>query len=109
MFNASVNIFGEKNMDYQQLSDPVIYYHTSTVTLVLLILLYSFISLVTVLGNLLTIFIIVNNKKMQDVTNYFISNLAIADTVIGLFVTPFQVKLVLTLYKALTFWFHQKS
>jgi leucokinin receptor len=68
-------------------------YHTSLWTLILVIVLYTTISVITVCGNSLTLFVIIKNKKMQDVTNNFISNLAIADIVIGLLVTPFQVRI----------------
>jgi leucokinin receptor len=68
-------------------------YQTSMWTLILVILVYTSISIITVCGNSLTLFVIIKNKKMQDVTNCFISNLAIADIVIGLLVTPFQVEI----------------
>jgi leucokinin receptor len=66
-------------------------YETDFTTLVLIIILYTLISIITVFGNTLTIIVIQKNRRMQNVTNYFISNLALADIVIGLFVTPFIV------------------
>ena len=53
--------------------------------------LYGLISFISVVGNCLIIYVVAKNKRMQNVTNYFISNLALADVVIGMFATPFQV------------------
>ena len=52
---------------------------------------YGAISVLSVLGNGLIIWAVLGNKRMHNVTNYFISNLALADVVIGVFATPFQV------------------
>ena len=52
---------------------------------------YGIISLLSVFGNGLIIWAVLRNKRMHNVTNYFISNLALADVIIGLFATPFQV------------------
>ena len=54
-------------------------------------IIYYSISLFSVFGNLLIIIAVVWNKHMQNVTNIFIVNLAIADIIISLFSTPFQV------------------
>ena len=42
-------------------------------------------------NNSFIVWIVFNNKRMQTVTNYFLSNLAVADLIIGVFVAPFQV------------------
>ena len=68
-------------------------YETNPIILIFIIILFTLISLIIVFGNSMTIFVILRNKKMQNITNYFITNLAIADIIIGLFVTPFQVNL----------------
>ena len=52
---------------------------------------YGTISVLSVFGNGLIIWAVLGNKRMHNVTNYFISNLALADVVIGVFATPFQV------------------
>ena len=57
---------------------------------ILLAVLYGSISLITVIGNGLLIFVILKDRRMQTVTNIFIANLALADIIIGLFTTPFQ-------------------
>lgn len=63
-----------------------------TAVLVLLSILYGTISFLAVVGNSLVIWIISTSRRMQNVTNFFIANLALADIVIGLFAIPFQVK-----------------
>ncbi|CAF0809720.1 unnamed protein product [Brachionus calyciflorus] len=65
-------------------------YETSIYMFIILSLLYGCISLISVFGNLLILCVVIRNKKMHTVTNYFICNLAMADLVIGLFATPFQ-------------------
>lgn len=63
--------------------------------IILFSLFYGTISLLAVLGNSLVIWIIATTKSMQTVTNFFISNLALADVVIGVFCIPFQVSRIL--------------
>lgn len=57
----------------------------------LLSIFYGTISVLAVVGNSLVMWIIATSRRMQNVTNCFISNLALADIVIGLFAIPFQV------------------
>jgi hypothetical protein len=57
----------------------------------ILSILYGILSILAVSGNGLIMWVVIRNKRMHNVTNYFISNLAMADIVIGLFATPFQV------------------
>lgn len=52
---------------------------------------YYSISLISILGNFLIIYVVIKNKRMHNVTNYFITNLALVDIIISLFSTPFQV------------------
>ncbi|KAJ6643588.1 RYamide receptor [Pseudolycoriella hygida] len=63
--------------------------------IILLSIFYGTISLLAVIGNSLVIWIISTTKSMQTVTNFFISNLALADVVIGLFCIPFQFQAAL--------------
>lgn len=60
----------------------------------ILSILYGTISILAVLGNGLIMWVVLKNKRMHNVTNYFISNLALADIVIGVFATPFQVIII---------------
>jgi hypothetical protein len=57
----------------------------------LLSFFYGSISVMAVVGNCLVIWIVTTSRRMQNVTNSFIANLALADIVIGLFAIPFQV------------------
>ena len=52
--------------------------------IIFLSMLYGSISIISVIGNCLIIFVVFKSKRMQCVTNFFICNLAIADVVIGL-------------------------
>ena len=67
-------------------SNPVGYFW-----LIFLSFLYGLISIISIVGNSLIICTIVRNKRMRNVTNFFICNLALADIVIGFLVSPFQV------------------
>ena len=57
----------------------------------LLSFFYGSVSVMAVVGNCLVMWIVATSRRMQNVTNCFIANLALADIVIGLFVIPFQV------------------
>lgn len=59
--------------------------------IVLLSVFYGSISVLAVAGNSLVIWIVLTSRRMQNVTNCFIANLALADIVIALFAIPFQV------------------
>lgn len=59
----------------------------SSITLVFL----SFISLVTLLGNLLVVVAVVSTKSLHTVTNSFIVSLAVADMLVPVFVEPLSI------------------
>lgn len=61
----------------------------------LLSVFYGSISILAVVGNSLVIWIVLTSRRMQNVTNCFIANLALADIVIGLFAIPFQFQAAL--------------
>ncbi|XP_034239079.1 RYamide receptor-like [Thrips palmi] len=63
--------------------------------IVLLSVFYGTISAVAVVGNSIVIWIVATSRSMQNVTNYYIANLALADIVIGLFAIPFQFQAAL--------------
>ncbi|XP_002732001.2 substance-P receptor-like [Saccoglossus kowalevskii] len=65
-------------------------WNSSLTTTVVLSILYGVVSLMSVLGNSLVIFVVVRNKKMRTITNALLVNLAISDIIQGLFATPFQ-------------------
>jgi hypothetical protein len=68
-------------------------YEVPTGVTALLSLFYGSISVIAVVGNSLVMWIVATSRRMQNVTNCFIANLALADIVIGLFAIPFQVAL----------------
>ena len=68
-------------------------YDVPSEIIILLSIFYGTISVVAVVGNFLVIWIVTTSRRMQNVTNCFIANLALADIVIGLFAIPFQVRL----------------
>ncbi|XP_076248938.1 RYamide receptor isoform X2 [Calliopsis andreniformis] len=70
-------------------------YEVPTSILVLLSILYGSISILAVAGNSLIMWIIGTSRRIQNVTNLFIANLALADIVIALFVIPFQFQAAL--------------
>lgn len=47
------------------------------------ILLFSFMVLVAAGGNIIVIYIVSTNKEMKSVTNYFLVNLSLADTMVS--------------------------
>jgi len=73
------------NVTYQDL------YEVPAGITVLLSFFYGSVSVMAVVGNCLVMWIVATSRRMQNVTNCFIANLALADIVIGLFVIPFQV------------------
>ena len=59
--------------------------------IILLSFAYGIISLLAVVGNSCIIYIVLRNRRMHSVTNYFICNLALADCLVACFAVPFQV------------------
>jgi len=59
--------------------------------IILLTFAYGIISLLSVVGNSSIIYIVIRNRRMHSVTNYFICNLALADCLVACFAVPFQV------------------
>ncbi|XP_035250132.1 cholecystokinin receptor-like [Anguilla anguilla] len=55
------------------------------------ILLYSFIFLLSVFGNLLIIAVLILNKRMRTVTNSFLLSLAVSDLMMAVFCMPFTL------------------
>ena len=82
-WNTSVDEDGYQNL-----------YEVPTGVTALLSLFYGSISVIAVVGNSLVMWIVATSRRMQNVTNCFIANLALADIVIGLFAIPFQVSIV---------------
>lgn len=55
------------------------------------ILLYTFIFLLSVFGNLLIIIVLIMNKRMRTVTNSFLLSLAVSDLMMAIFCMPFTL------------------
>ncbi|GLH03054.1 Tachykinin-like peptides receptor 99D [Gryllus bimaculatus] len=70
-------------------------YDVPASVIALLSLCYGSISVLAVAGNALVMWIVATSRRMQNVTNCFIANLALADIVIGLFAIPFQFQAAL--------------
>ena len=64
---------------------------TNSNYIILLSVLYGSMSFICITGNSLILFFVIKRKRFKFVINYFICNLAIADIIIGVFVSPFQV------------------
>lgn len=62
---------------------------------ILLSCCYGCVSLCAVIGNSMIIWIVFKSRRMRNVTNYFIANLALADILIGAFAIPFQFQAAL--------------
>lgn len=58
---------------------------------ILLSFAYGIISLLAMLGNASIIYIVLRNRRMHSVTNYFICNLSLSDCLVACFAIPFQV------------------
>nr|KAG5706283.1 hypothetical protein BaRGS_026065 [Batillaria attramentaria] len=57
--------------------------------------LYALIFLLAVVGNLLIIITLIQNKRMRTVTNVFLLNLALSDLLLAVFCMPFTLVPVL--------------
>ena len=58
--------------------------------IVMFAILYGIVTLVTLYGNSLILWIVTTTKAMQDVINTFICNLAVGDVILAICCMPFQ-------------------
>ncbi|CAM4756247.1 unnamed protein product [Rotaria magnacalcarata] len=58
--------------------------------IILLSFAYGIITLFSISGNSSIIYIVIRNRRMHSVTNYFTCNLALADCFVACFAVPFQ-------------------
>ncbi|XP_077992833.1 growth hormone secretagogue receptor type 1-like [Glandiceps talaboti] len=63
-------------------------YKLSSVTLAIATVIYAFIFLLGILGNILVLFVVCCNKDMRSSTNYFLVNLSVADLLVLVFCMP---------------------
>ncbi|KAH9502534.1 hypothetical protein Btru_068919 [Bulinus truncatus] len=54
-----------------------------------IIVLYTVLCVVAVLGNSLTVYVVVSKRRMRNVTNYFIASLAVSDVLMAIVCIPF--------------------
>lgn len=81
------------NLTFNQETNYFSFFEITSNVQIFLKICYFSISIISIFGNCLIIYAVFNNKRMHNVTNYFITNLAIVDIAISIFSTPFQVKL----------------
>lgn len=65
------------------------YLKNSIAVQVLIYILYLIIFVVGLLGNVLVVFVVAQNRAMQTVTNCFIANLALSDILLCVLAVPF--------------------
>ena len=65
-------------------------YYVPVALVALMSLLYGSISVLTILGNSLVVVVVLRNRHMQTVANFYIANLSVADIILGVFSIPFQ-------------------
>lgn len=70
-----------KEKYYELLKQPVF-------MIVIYSFVYSAIFLCALFGNLMVVSVVIRNKCMQNVTNYFIVNLAVADILVAIICVP---------------------
>lgn len=70
-------------------------YQVPPYLVILLSLCYGSISVLATLGNGLVIWVILGSRRMRNVTNYYIANLALADILIAMFAIPFEFQAAL--------------
>ena len=80
-------------------------YEIPTSIIFIFSLAYYSISVWSVLGNCLIVWAVFYNKRMHNVTNFFIVNIALADIIISLFCTPFQFHAAILQVQILKFLF----
>lgn len=70
-------------------------YQIPPLLIIFLTVMYLLVSLSAIIGNSMVLWIVINSKRMRNVTNFFIANLAVADLVIASLVVPFQFQAAL--------------
>ncbi|XP_035218203.1 trissin receptor-like [Stegodyphus dumicola] len=69
-------------------------------TRICLILAYTFVFCCCFFGNLLVIFVVIMHRRMRTITNFFLTNLAVADLCVGLFCVYQNLSFYLTTHWA---------
>lgn len=79
-------------------SEPLILYQVPPYLVIFLSICYGSISVLATAGNGLVIWVIIGSRRMRNVTNYYIANLALADFLLAVFAIPFEVSNKLSTY-----------
>ena len=93
--SSTINVSNESSSS-ANISDAK--YEKSWCFVTILTVFNIILSFLCINNNSFILWIVFNNKRMQTVTNYFLSNLAVADIIIGVFVAPFQVNILFYKY-----------
>lgn len=72
-------------------SEPLELYQVPPYLVILLSIFYGSISVLATAGNGLVMWVIIGSRRMRNVTNYYIANLALADFLLAVFAIPFEV------------------
>ena len=78
--------------------------HTETVQLNYLALLLLVLCISVVFGNVLVILSVAKERSLQNITNYFIVSLAVADLSVAGVVMPFYTYTMVSIHFILTLW-----
>jgi hypothetical protein len=90
--NRTDNKFIALNISYPDFTnETIIAVLISYEQIFTLILPYSIIFLLAIIGNLLVIITLTVNRRMRSVTNIFLLNLAVSDLLLGVFCMPFTL------------------
>lgn len=81
------SIFSENN----NTDSEEVLYKVPPCLVIFLSMCYGSISLLATAGNGLVMWVIVGSRRMRNVTNYYIANLALADFLLAVFAIPFEV------------------
>ncbi|KAK6976432.1 C-X-C chemokine receptor type 2 [Biomphalaria glabrata] len=90
--NAS---YSQDLLNDSRLSNETETYNLSRISSEIQIVFYSLIFILALVGNLLIIITLIQNKRMRTVTNVFLLNLAISDLLLALVCMPFTLVPVL--------------
>lgn len=55
---------------------------------IVLIVLFCLLIIITIIGNTLVILSVITTRRLRTVTNLFVTSLAVADWLVGIFVMP---------------------
>ncbi|XP_015794716.1 tachykinin-like peptides receptor 99D [Tetranychus urticae] len=86
---SEASLSGDESIDNSEASSEGIY-QIPPLMIVFLTSIYLLVSLCAVIGNSMVLWIVIKSKRMRNVTNFFIANLAVADLVIASLAVPFQ-------------------